>query len=81
MLVFDEATSDLDADLERRVYAAIESLDRTYATLVITHQLAAVTDADRIYTIEDGRVTEVGDHRTLLANGGTYAELFAARGP
>jgi len=81
VLVFDEATSDLDADLERRVYAAIESLDRTYATLVITHQLAAVTDADRIYTIEDGRVTEVGDHRTLLANGGTYAELFAARGP
>jgi subfamily B ATP-binding cassette protein MsbA len=79
VLVLDEATSDLDSELEERVHEAIRSLDRELAVLVITHRLAAVADADRIYAVEDGRITEVGDHQELLANGGTYSALYAAQ--
>lgn len=79
VLVFDEATSDLDTTLEERIFTAIESLDGRYTVLVITHRLGTVVDADRIHAIEDGRLTEAGDHRELLTNDGTYSELIGAR--
>jgi len=78
VLVLDEATSDLDTALERQVHDAIESLGDDYAVVVITHRLGAVTDADRLYTIEDGRITEAGTHDELLRNGGTYATLYSS---
>jgi subfamily B ATP-binding cassette protein MsbA len=79
VLVLDEATGDLDSDLEERVLGAIRSFERELAVFVITHRLAAVADADRIYAVEDGRITEVGDHQELLANDGTYSALYAAQ--
>jgi len=76
LLVLDEATSDLDSNIEESVHRAIESMEHDYAILVIAHRLSTVRNADCIYTIEDGEVVESGRHDELIANGGTYASLY-----
>jgi subfamily B ATP-binding cassette protein MsbA len=75
-LVLDEATSDLDSNLEKEVQAAIESMDRAYGIIAIAHRLSTVKNADRIYTIEDGNIIESGTHQELLDNDDEYAELY-----
>jgi len=76
-LLLDEATSDLDRNIEREVHDGIESLESDHGMIVVAHRLSTVRNADRIYTMEDGRVTEVGTHEELLESGDTYAELYA----
>ena len=76
-LVLDEATSDLDSNLKREVQAAIEAMDREYAIVTIAHRLSTVKNADRIYTLEDGKIIEERSHRELLDDDGEYAELYA----
>ncbi|MWG36326.1 ABC transporter ATP-binding protein [Halomarina oriensis] len=76
VLVFDEATSDLDTALERHVHRGIEEMERDVALIVIAHRLSTVTNADRIYTMEDGHVVEAGTHEQLLENEGRYASLY-----
>jgi subfamily B ATP-binding cassette protein MsbA len=75
-LVLDEATSDLDSNLEKEVQAAIESMDRDYGIIVIAHRLSTVKNADRIYTVDDGEIIESGIHQELLREEGEYAELY-----
>jgi subfamily B ATP-binding cassette protein MsbA len=75
-LVLDEATSDLDSNLEKEVQAAIESMDRDYGIIVIAHRLSTVKNADRIYTVDDGEIIESGTHRELLVEEGEYADLY-----
>ena len=74
-LILDEATSDLDTRLEGEVHAAIEAMDRDFGIIAIAHRLSTVRNADRIYTIADGQIAEVGSHDQLLANDGEYAAL------
>ena len=77
ILLLDEATSSLDTESERQVQAALRQLMRGRTVLVIAHRLSTVVDADIIYVIEAGRVTEQGSHAELLARGGAYARLYA----
>ena len=75
-LVLDEATSDLDSNLEREVQAAIESMERTYGIIAIAHRLSTVKNADQIYTLENGATIENGTHTELVSDDGEYAELY-----
>ncbi len=77
ILVLDEATSDLDSNLERQVQESIEGMDRDYAMVGIAHRLSTVKNADQIYTVDTGEIIEKGTHRELLQSDGEYAELYA----
>jgi len=75
LLLLDEATSDLDTGLEREVQDAIEEMDRDYTIVTIAHRLSTIENADRIYTVENGRILERGRHKQLLEKNGKYAKL------
>jgi subfamily B ATP-binding cassette protein MsbA len=77
VLILDEATSDLDSNLEKQVQKSIESMERDYAMVGIAHRLSTVKNADRIYTVDEGEIIETGRHKDLIDNGGQYAELYA----
>ncbi|MEH0828183.1 MULTISPECIES: ABC transporter ATP-binding protein [unclassified Micromonospora] len=82
LLVLDEPSSGLDAAAEHDLHTRLRELRRGRTSLLISHRLNAVRDADAIVVLADGRVAEHGDHHELLAAGGGYARLFAlqARG-
>ncbi|RMG13566.1 MAG: ABC transporter ATP-binding protein [Deltaproteobacteria bacterium] len=77
LLILDEATSQLDAESEAAVQAALTELMAGRTTLVIAHRLATVQRADRILVVEGGRVVEAGTHGELLRLGGLYSRLHA----
>jgi ATP-binding cassette, subfamily B, bacterial len=75
-LVLDEPTASLDPRAEADLYAQMRELARGRSVLLVSHRFSSVRTADRIYLLDQGRVTESGDHDSLLALGGRYAELF-----
>nr|WP_321169279.1 ABC transporter ATP-binding protein [Halorubrum rubrum] len=79
VLILDEATSDLDTGIESDVQREIERMNREYAIVAIAHRLSTVRGADRIYALEDGRITEEGEHQELVDDDGLYADLYATQ--
>jgi subfamily B ATP-binding cassette protein MsbA len=79
LLIFDEATSDLDSHLEAEVHERIESMDRDYAMVAIAHRLSTVRQADAIHVMEDGRIVETGTHKDLISRDRKYAALYATQ--
>ncbi|HBY23305.1 MAG TPA: iron ABC transporter ATP-binding protein, partial [Propionibacteriaceae bacterium] len=77
ILVLDEATSSLDSKSERLVQQGLEVLMADRTTLIVAHRLSTISSVDRIITLRDGRVDEIGTPSELAESGGIYAELLA----
>ena len=76
ILILDEATSALDTESERKIQAALNELLKGRTSIVIAHRLSTIENADSIIVMEQGRIVEQGDHHTLLAQNGAYAQLY-----
>ena len=76
ILILDEATSALDSESERLVQEALYNLMRHCTTLVIAHRLSTVRAADRIVIMEAGRITDVGNHESLMERSAIYQRLY-----
>ncbi len=79
-LILDEATANLDPEIEAQLREAMDHLLKDRTALIIAHRLGVAQNADRILVISGGRVIETGSHATLLEDGGLYSRLFAAYG-
>ena len=77
ILLLDEATSALDSEVEAAIQASLNSLMRGKTVIAIAHRLSTIAAMDRLIVMDEGRIAEEGDHRTLLAKGGLYARLWA----
>jgi ATP-binding cassette, subfamily B, bacterial PglK len=75
VLIFDEATSSLDANSERKVQDAIDSLHGKRTVIVVAHRLVTLASADYIYVLENGSLTEEGTHEKLRSGNGLYNRL------
>ena len=74
-LILDEATSALDTESERHIQDALSILQKDRTCIVIAHRLSTIESADKIIVMEQGQIKEQGDHQTLLAKDGAYAQL------
>ena len=77
--LFDEATSNVDAESENDIMAAIHSLAGKKTVILISHRLANVVDSDCIYVLDKGCIVEQGKHADLLAAQGAYSRLYTAQ--
>ena len=74
--IFDEATSNIDIESEELILSEIKKLAKTKTVIMITHRLMNVVDADRIYCMENGRVSGAGTHTELLETDDVYRNLW-----
>jgi ATP-binding cassette subfamily B protein len=81
ILLLDEPTTSLDADAAQRILAPLRRLMTGRTTIIISHNLLTVSDADQIVYIEHGRITETGTHDQLLTKNNQYAHLYHLHHP
>ena len=76
MLILDEATSSIDTRMELKIQNAFARMMQGRTSFIVAHRLSTIESADVILVMKDGKVIEQGDHRTLLAKKGFYADLY-----
>jgi ATP-binding cassette subfamily B protein len=76
VFLLDDALSAVDAQTEARILSALRSALEGRTSIIVSHRLAAVRDADWILVLDDGRIVEQGTHADLITRGGRYWELL-----
>lgn len=78
IMILDEATSSVDVVTEDRIQKAVRKLLNGRTSIIIAHRLSQITNCDKIVVIDVGKVSEIGTHDELIANGGFYSKLYAS---
>ena len=76
ILVFDEATSSLDSESEKKVQEAIDNLVKDRTVIMIAHRLTTIKNVNRIIVLKNGKIKEVGSHNDLISQNGYYSKLY-----
>ena len=79
IIIFDEATSNIDTETEARIQEALAVLSQQRTTFIIAHRLSTLKHVDRILVVANGQIVEQGSHEGLLAQGGIYTTLYEAQ--
>ena len=76
IILLDEATSSLDAEIESKIQKAINFLTKNRTTIVIAHRLSTILNSDKIYVIDNGKIISEGNHKELLLNSSVYKNFY-----
>ena len=76
ILILDDTTSSLDMETEFKIQQALEKLNRKRTTLMITHRISSIMNADQIFVMDRGRIVERGTHQELINRKGLYYEVY-----
>ena len=76
VMILDEPTASVDAESESKIFDSIENLSRERTAILISHDFSTISECDKIFVLDKGKLIEEGDHKKLMQNKGMYAELY-----
>jgi ABC-type multidrug transport system fused ATPase/permease subunit len=76
IMILDDALSSVDTQTEEWIWNGLREISDGKTRIVVSHRLASIKEADKIIVLDDGEITEMGDHQSLLSMGGIYAEIY-----
>ena len=81
ILILDEATSSIDTKTEKVIQSALDELMKGRTSFVVAHRLSTIKNADLIFVLNNGDISDIGTHKELMAKNGLYAELYNSQFP
>ena len=79
VLVLDEATSNLDSLSETSIMKTINSIEKKMTTVIVAHRLSTIRNCDKIFVLKDGKLSEEGNHESLIEKNGIYAQMWKSQ--
>lgn len=79
VLVLDEATSNLDSLSETSIMKTINSIGKKMTTVIVAHRLSTIRNCDKIFVLKDGKLSEEGNHESLIEKNGIYAQMWKSQ--
>jgi len=76
ILIFDDCLSAVDTETEEKILSNLKSLMHQRTTIIISHRVSSVKDSDKIIVMDEGKITERGNHAELIAQKGAYFNLY-----